>query len=185
MINTYTNYIDRYMITRGLNDATSPGEHHFVSAYLIPKLFAINGIVPDYINPDGTKKIIGDVVYFRDGVHHFGIEVKFQTIRLTKNEFNSWIVNEDISEHPELFIGIGTEGIIILPWHEFRNAYIRSADITNLAPITKGYGPQKSVNTLHKAGNRAIGYFPKANNETDSNQYELQFLQLLQDAINC
>ena len=88
MISTYTNYIDRYMINSGLNGATSPGEHHFVSAYLIPKLFAINGIVPDYINPDGTKKIIGDVVYFRDGAHHFGIEVKFQTIRLTKNEFN-------------------------------------------------------------------------------------------------
>jgi hypothetical protein len=172
------------MINSGLNGATSPGEHHFVSAYLIPKLFAINGIVPDYINPDGTKEIIGDVVYFIDGVHNFGIEVKFQTIRLTKNEFNSWIVNEDTSDHPELFIGIGTEGVIILSWHEFRNAYIKSAGITNLEPIIKGYGPQKSVNTLYAAGDGAIGYLPKANNETDANENELQFVQLLQDAIS-
>ncbi|RKZ57142.1 MAG: hypothetical protein DRQ44_16085, partial [Gammaproteobacteria bacterium] len=102
MINTYSEYINRYITNRGLNGTKTPGEHHFVSACLIPKLFAINGIVPDYINPDGTKAIIGDVVYYRNGAHHFGIEVKFETIRLTKNEYNNWIVNEETSEHPNL-----------------------------------------------------------------------------------
>ena len=184
MINTYSEYINRYITNRGLNGAKTPGEHHFVSAYLIPKLFAINGVVPDYINPDGTKGIIGDVVYYRDGSHHYGIEVKYETIRLTKNEFNSWIVNEETSDHPNLFIGIGTEGIIILSWHDFRNAYIASTNITDLAPIVSGYGPQKSVNTLYNAGNGITGYLPKADNETESNQYESQFIQLLQDAIN-
>ena len=54
-----------------------PGEHHFVSAYLVPKLFSINQRIPDYINPDGTKGIIGDIVYYQDHEHQFGIEVKF------------------------------------------------------------------------------------------------------------
>jgi len=184
MINTYTEYINRYITNRGLNGKKSPGEHHFVSAYLAPKLYAINGIVPDYINPDGTKGIIGDIVYFKDGDHHLGIEVKFETIRLTKNEFNSWIVNEDNSDHPELFIGIGTEGIILLSWHEFRNTYLLAAGITTLTPITSGYGPQKSVNLLNQNGAGRTGYLPRATNEAEEEQYELQFTRLLQNAIN-
>ena len=61
----------------------------------MPKLYEINGIAPDYINPDGTKAIIIDVVYYRDEKHHFEIEVKLGTVRLTRREFNDWIVNED------------------------------------------------------------------------------------------
>ena len=113
MITTYTDYINRFILNKGSNGVKSPGEHHFVAAYLVPKLFGINQLVPDYINPDGTKGIMGDIVYFKNGNHHLGIEVKFETICLTKNEFNSWIVNEDTSQHPEIFIGIGTSGIIV------------------------------------------------------------------------
>ena len=95
MIPTYTDYINRYILKNGLGDNKSPGEHHFVAAYLVPKLFVINQLVPDYINPDGTKSITGDIVYFKNGSYRLGIEVKYGTIRLTKNEFNIWIVIED------------------------------------------------------------------------------------------
>lgn len=183
MIATYSDYINRFLIHKGLNGAKSPGEHHFVATYLMPKLFEINKLVPDYINPDGTKGITGDIVYFVNGIHHLGIEVKFGTIRLTKNEFNSWVVNEDTSSHPEVFIGIGTDGIVILSWHDFRRAYISAAGIIKLRPITKGYGPQKSVNVLYHAGN-GKGYLPRGGNKLDSQKNELQFLQLLREAVN-
>ncbi|MCK4830313.1 hypothetical protein KA005_82105 [bacterium] len=183
MITTYTDYIDRFLLHEGLKGAKSPGEHHFVAAYLMPKLFSINQLVPDYINPDGTKGIIGDIVYFKEGSHHLGIEVKFGTVRLTKNEFNSWIVNEDASKHPEIFIGIGTAGIIILSWHEFREAYLASVGITMPQPISKGYGPQKTVNALYHAGG-GNGYLPKGGSELEAQKYESEFLQLLRDAVN-
>lgn len=37
--------------------------------------------MPNYVNPDGTKKVYGDVVYYRDGRHHFGIEVKCDVVQ--------------------------------------------------------------------------------------------------------
>lgn len=183
MITSYTEYIDRFLLHKGLNGAKSPGEHHFVATYLTPKLFSINQLVPDYINPDGTKGITGDIVYFKNGSHHLGIEVKLGTVRLTKNEFNSWIVNEDTSKHPEIFIGIGTAGIIILFWHEFRETYLASAGITMPQPITKGYGPQKTVNTLFHAGG-GKGYLPKGGSESEAQKYESEFEQLLREAVN-
>ncbi len=183
MIATYTDYIDRFFLNKGLNGAKSPGEHHFVAIYLLPRLFEINQLIPDYVNPDGTKDITGDVVYFENGVHHFGIEVKYGIIRLTKNEFNSWIVNKDTSKHPEIFIGIGTAGIIILSWYEFRESYLSAAGITIPKTITRGYGPQKSVNVLYDAG-KGDGYLPKGNNQSEAQENESKFVKLLRDAIS-
>jgi len=180
MIDTYSNYINRYILKKGLDGAKSPGEHHFVSAYLIPKLFAINKLVPDYINPDGTKEIIGDVVYFNNGSHHFGIEVKYETIRLTKNEYNAWIVSKKTSLHPKTFIGIGSNGIIVLPWHEFRKDYLTSVKITVPKKINSGYGPQKSINVMFD--NNKNGYLPYSKNKGKEN--EAKFIKLLQDEIN-
>ncbi len=37
----------------------TPGEHHFCSIYLLNKFNRL----PDYINPDGTKCITGDIVF--------------------------------------------------------------------------------------------------------------------------
>lgn len=184
MINSYTEYIDRFMLHEGLNTAKAPGEHHFVAAYLLPRLYKINRLVPDYINPDGTKEITGDIVYFKNGNHHLGIEVKFGTVRLTKNEFNSWVVNEDLSRHPEIFIGIGTAGIVVLSWHVFRVDYLASAGIEAPKSITKGYGPQKSVNALFQSGQRREGYLPKGRDESEAQKYEDRFIELLQEAVN-
>ena len=184
MINSYTEYINRFLLHKGLCGAKSPGEHHFVAVYLLPRLFNINQLVPDYINPDGTKEITGDIVYFNNGRHHLGIEVKFGTVRLTKNEFNRWVVTEDKSMHPEIFIGIGTNGIIILSWHEFREAYLASVGITKPQPISSGYGPQKSVNSLFQESH-GKGYLPRGRNEIEAQEYENIFLQLLREIVNC
>ena len=182
MIANYSEYIDRFLFAKGLKGAKSPGEHHFVAAYLLPKLFEINSIVPDYINPDGTKGITGDIVYFEEGRHSLGIEVKFGSIRLTKNEFNSWIVNEDTSQHPDIFIGIGTKGIIVLPWHEFREAYLSTAEIKEPTAIQQGYGPQKSVDVLFAAG-KGTGYFPRSADNSEAQVNETRFVSRLQALV--
>lgn len=103
MIRDFSEYITQHMTESGLSHRPSPGEHHFVSIYLVPRLYRINKRVPDYVNPDGTKKVIGDVVYYKDHEHQLGIEVKLGTVRLTKNEFNTWIVNSDEVEWPHTF----------------------------------------------------------------------------------
>ena len=186
MITSYKEYIGRYLLPSGLNGEKSPGEHHFVATYLVPKLFSINQTVPDYINPDGTKQKIGDIVYFKEGKHHFGIEVKIETIRLTKNEFNSWIVNENTIDHPDIFIGIDTAGIIILPWGEFRNAYLSSVGISEPQPIVKKneYGPLKRINKLFAEGKDGAGYLPNVESDDEGKQYELDFELLLRSAID-
>jgi len=134
MIDSYTEYIERFMLPVGVKSLKAPGEHHFVATYLLPRLFNINQIVPDYINPDGTKEITGDIVYFKNGYHHLGIEVKYDKIHLTKKEFNNWVANEDASKHPELFIGIGTVGIIILSWQRFREVYLSAIKMEVVHP---------------------------------------------------
>jgi len=184
MIATYSEYIDRFLIRGGRDGFKSPGEHHFVATYLLPKLYSLNNIVPDYVNPDGTKGIVGDVVYFRNGYHHFGIEVKFEVIRLTKNEFNSWIVDTDSSNHPNLFLGVGTAGIIILPWADFRNDYLKSINQRVTSTIEKGYGPQKAINELFKIG-ESPGYLKKCEQKSEYDDYESRFLNLLNNTLNC
>jgi len=161
-------------------------EHHFVSTYLVPRLFEINRRVPDYINPDGTKGIIGDVVYYKDHEHQFGIEVKLETIRLTKIEFNEWIVNNDSSKWPHSFIGIGMSGIGLCSWAEFRAAYIASLKESdkNWSPktIPNGYGPMKSINILfHKFP--AGTFFKKATGHKEAVELESSFIQALRNEI--
>jgi hypothetical protein len=113
MIPTFGAYISEYVIGERFDVRSTPGEHHFVTAYLVPKLYALNGLIPDYINPDGTKAVLGDVVYYRDGKHHLGIEAKVGVIRLTTGEFNNWIANIARDKHPDVFIGISSEGIAL------------------------------------------------------------------------
>src|ERR1035437_8718534 len=113
MIANFSEYISQYVLRGDRSAPPTPGEHHFVCTYLVPRLFAINGKVPDFINPDGTKSILGDVVYYQDGRHHFGIEVKLGTVRLTKREFNEWIVSGDTNLWPNLFVGISSKGVAL------------------------------------------------------------------------
>ena len=121
-------------------------------AYLVPKLFALNGLVPDYINPDGTKSILGDVVYYKNNKHHFGIEIKLESISLTKREFNEWIAAPKQSDWPNLFIGVNKKGLLLSTWATFRSAYINSVRSKNpmweATPIDERYGPAKKVEQL-------------------------------------
>jgi hypothetical protein len=152
VIPSYSDYIRQYIHGRGRPSPPAPGEHHFVSAYLVPKLFAIDGRVPDYINPDGTKSILGDIVYYQDGRHHFGIEVKLGTVRLTKLEFNNWIVEADLKHWPHLFIGVGKCAVGMATWEAFRRSYLSA--IQEKTPgwlpqeIPSGYGKTISVDRL-------------------------------------
>ena len=152
MVPTYSEYIANYLPVRKASDRPIPGEHHFVCAYLVPKLFSINGIIPDYINPDGTKSILGDVVYYRNERHHYGIEIKLESIDLTKREFNNWIANHDPVNSPNLFLGVCRSGIAISAWSAFRTAYIAAVKSKNLKwepiPIDERYGPSKRLDQI-------------------------------------
>ena len=181
MIKTYSDYIDRYMREPGLNGAKSPGEHHFVATYLMPRLLKVRPDVPDYVNPDGTKKMCGDIVYFDDGKHRLGIEVKFDTIRLTVNEFNSWIINGR-GRHPDYFLGIGKNGMLFVPWRDFRRQYRDAVDSKKLVRISKGYGPMKQVNVLLLEGE--IGHYQRATSANAARIREREFVEQLREAIN-
>ena len=188
MLNTYSEYIDLYLSKAGLSNRPCPGDHHFVSTYLIPRLFKLNKRVPDYINPDGTKGIVGDIVYYKDHEYQFGIEAKLGTIRLTKGEFNDWIVKTDSSRWPHIFIGIGVTGIGLCSWTEFRAAYISAVVEKNKGwvpnSISEGYGPMKSVNSLfpHLPNGK---YFRKGANSKESIKLEITFIEALGNEITC
>jgi hypothetical protein len=141
MISSYCHYIKTYIIDFRRRD--TPGEHHFVAAYLVPKLYEVTSKVPRYINPDGMKPSIpGDIVYY-DKDEPFGIEVKLGTIKLTSSQHNRWIATVKPSAKPNLFIGIWKEGLVVAPWDQFREAYIetvRHRTTWNPGPIDT-YGP--------------------------------------------
>ena len=188
MIATYSEYITRYISRSGLNGNRLPGEHHFVATYLVPKLFQLNGKVPDYVNPDGTKGLIGDVIYYEGGAHRCGVEVKLGTVRLTKNEFNKWIVGKDKKYWPNVFLGVGSNGILLLTWPEFRARYRDSVKARNpsWSPVAldDGYGPFKTVNALMASDERA-GRFPVSTDAKVAQRRETQFLNALKHAIGC
>ncbi|MFC1481086.1 hypothetical protein ACFL6E_02440 [Candidatus Neomarinimicrobiota bacterium] len=182
MIRTYTEYVHRYMSHEGLEGKASPGEHHFVAAYLLPRLFEINHVVPDYINPDGMKRIGGDIVYCLDDGSIFAIEVKDTVIRLTMNEYNNWIVDKEQSQHPDIFIGIGTSGLIILPWQQFRDMYLSIKGIINPHRIDSGYGPSMKVNSLFHTG-EVKGFFETGHSTAESEQFESDFIAILRSLL--
>ncbi|MCK5148317.1 hypothetical protein KAR48_16285 [bacterium] len=188
MLDTYTEYIDRYLNKLGLGDKPCPGEHHFVSSYLVPRLFALNQRVPDYINPDGMKGIIGDVAYYKGQDYQLCIEVKLGTIRLTKREFNEWIVADDSSRLPHMFIGICLDGIVICSWNDFRLAYIKSVKKRNVKwepkTIAKGYGPSKAVNLILEYLGKSK-YFKKGDTLKESKELERKFIDALKNEIDC
>lgn len=165
MIPTYSDYIRAYVRRdSALELPHRPGEHHFVATYLIPRLYALRQRVPDFINPDGTKDIKGDIVYYSAGKHHFGIEVKFETVRLTKREFNRWVFSGKRTGWPDVFIGIGQTGFAVATWPEFQAAYlsaVRSKRGSSWKPtaIKSGYGPQTRVDVLREHV-KAESWFP-------------------------
>lgn len=189
MLETYSNYIQDHFNKPAQEGRPHPGEHHFVSSYLVPRLFELNGRVPDYINPDGTKGIIGDVVYYSDKKHQFGIEVKLGTIRLTVNEFNNWMVETKSSKWPHTFIGVAKDGIAICSWRNFRKAYfssVRKIYGRSWKPvrIPEGYGPMKSVNLLFKELD-SEQFFPVASKHEEAVLLEKSFIQALRSEVDC
>ena len=176
MIATFSEYIDRFIKKEALGDRPLPGEHHFVAVYLLPVVYEIITKVPDYVNPDGTKKVIGDLVFLPHDDMNVSIEVKLDTIRLTKNEFNSSIV--DLVNVPDLFVGIGVEGVIALEWERFRQSYIELVQQirTGWAPqeIEEGYGPQRKVGKLFDQL-AAEDRFAYSSDPQESSVRELQF----------
>jgi hypothetical protein len=117
MIETYCEYIRKYIIGKKV----FPGEHHFVTVYLVPKIYKLTGKIPDFVNPDGTKNINGDIIYEADKVY---IEVKHNKLQFTKSQYNNWIINRS-NHSPNYIIGIGDSGILFQNWnifiHHFRN----------------------------------------------------------------
>lgn len=186
LIRTYSEYIGRYIRKLGLAGNKLPGEHHFVSVYLVPLLYRLTKKVPDYVNPDGTKKLIGDVIYFESGHHRLGIEVKLGTVRLTPTEFNNWIVKEDRAAWPNVFLGVGSGGMLLLSWDTFRNSYIRSVGINRnqwiLSPINNGYGPMKSVDLLCQ-NHASEGFFKYSADDRESVELEESFSDALSELM--
>lgn len=95
----------------------TPGEHHFVSVYLLNKFSSI----PDYVNPDGTKKVCGDIC-FKNNDKEFAIEVKFKKIRFSKTENNNWFV-EKKEPLPKYIIILSDNYLFIIPWKDFSDVY--------------------------------------------------------------
>src|SRR5262245_38664599 len=90
-ISTYSDYIERFIHAEPPPRQRHPGEHHFVSTYLLPRLDRITRRTPYYVNPDGMKRVPGDVIYYSHDHLSLSVEVKYDVIRLTTNEFNRGI----------------------------------------------------------------------------------------------
>ena len=127
-----------YYKKRFYNTTLNPGEHHFCSIYLLNKFNRL----PDYINPDGTKKVPGDIVFYRrsgpsidvstisspgynDSIKNndrFAIEVKYGEIFFTKTQFNMWFV--DNTDKPDFLIALTDNYLFIIEWDIFQKIYI-------------------------------------------------------------
>ena len=103
-------------------------------------------------------------------------------VRLTKKEFNDWVVGEDSSLWPNVFIGIGRNGIALQAWPQFRQAYIAAVKKKNPAwspqAINKGYGPLKNVDEL-STNLSSDSWFPLQTNSEKIGESESAFLGAL------
>jgi hypothetical protein len=115
MIATYCEYIHKYIIGK----KPFPGEHHFVTVYLVPKIYKLTGKIPDFVNPDGTKNINGDIIYEDDKIY---IEAKYNKLQFTKSQYNNWIINKS-NQCPNYIIGISGGGILFQDWNIFINNF--------------------------------------------------------------
>lgn len=133
MIDNYGNYI-RATVHR-------PGEHHFISVYLVPRLNRL-GFLPDFpswISPDGRKRQWGDVVYGGTGpgdIPRLSIEVKVShsgnTLGFTVGQYNLQIsdsrsVHPEYRGQPDLLLAAVPGGIAVVDWEMFRLRYLDRA----------------------------------------------------------
>lgn len=134
-IPTFSEYIREYI--HGVRGRHIPGEHHFVSVYLVPRLVALEGLgVPCYVNPDGMKAIPGDVVYYDRHEPEassawklrLGIEAKIGSVKFSRTEYNDWMRPHAATEQkPDLFVGISKDGLLIGRWEPFARRFVRIA----------------------------------------------------------
>lgn len=214
LIPTYCEYINKYIVQAGVRGkAEVPGEHHFVGLYFLPRLslFSFLGI-PHYINPDGMKGGAGDVIYYTYAPHdticyiptpRLRIEVKLENpkdnwIQLTRLQYYHWIKQEwrpedkgnpsraNQPEQPDLFVGVSQHGVVLLPWADFRDIYIRVTHPSGLReiPPVKGRptptGPfQMSRFDWSKEGSKF--YFPYSKKVDDWPEREDQFVESLKN----
>jgi hypothetical protein len=160
MLRTYSQYIALYIREKPPRDQRHSGEHHFVATYLLPRLNQVTKRTPYYVNPDGMKRIAGDVVYYSGERLCLSFEVKYNVVRLTTNEFNGGICERKGKDWPTIFIGVCAEGLVILDWREFRRRYLElkygSRVPKHIRP--RSYGRLLDVVRLIEAG--GDGIFP-------------------------
>lgn len=179
MLKTFSEYIQNYI------GKPCPGEHHFVCAYLVPRLFQLSNRVPDNINPDGMKKAVGDVFYCDNGGNYtFGIEVKVNKIHLTRNEYNKWVVSRRKQNKPHLFIGICDKGICLCSWANFCTEYIGVIKGTRgerwCPEITEErYGPTTKVSRIFDRLETLTSAFPTEQTSREAAEREKQFIVAL------
>jgi hypothetical protein len=113
--------------------------------------------------------------------------VKLGSVRLTKHEFNTWIVGQTSDKWPHLFVGVGKTGIGLATWSEFRDAYVTAVQAKNgkWSPkkIAAGYGPMKSVDVLlpHLPSK---AWFPYAELALEADKHETRFTETLRAYID-
>ncbi len=128
-------YADKYF-----NQDCFPGEHHFVAVYLLGKFKKI----PDYINPDGTKGVCGDIVFGRKNSNRFfSVEVKIgrTSFCFSKNETNSWFVKKN-GPFPNYLIALTRNRLFIIKWDKFSELFIK---LVNPQLIDDPHGKSKSI----------------------------------------
>lgn len=178
MIPTYSDYIENYILHP---PEGCPGEHHFVATYLLPRLSRIRNSVPDFVNPDGMKRRIGDIIYYNNREPELAIEVKFQYVKLTTAQYNTWIVDTDRNQYPDVFIGIGSQGMCLLSWVDFRSQYLLMKEIQRPQRIEDGYGSQLAVNSI--VTRLSPNQFDLQITTQSKQQYETIFFDRLGDMI--
>jgi hypothetical protein len=202
MIQTYSNYIQKYTLETG--GMHSPGEHHFVATYLVPMLHKIPFLgVPDYVNPDGMKGIPGDIVYYDRNSKtpwrmKLRIEVKIGSLKFSRTEYNEWMTDEATANaRPQVFIGISNQGLLIGDWDAFADRfksvvypngsapallnvaskaerYTRSRDLTKVV-----HDPDKVLPEALRQLPESLHWFPRAKDDAEATQYELAVTNLL------
>lgn len=129
-IPTFSDYIKDYILDFGGRHI--PGEHHFVSMYLVPRLVSFEFLgLPCFVNPDGMKAIPGDIVFYDPAdsqrvTPRLGIEVKIGSLRFSRTEYNDWMrPNAPTGAKPHLFVGISKDGMLIGRWAPFADRFAR------------------------------------------------------------
>ena len=164
-----TDYKKRYY------DTFKPGEHHFCSIYLLNKFNRL----PDYINPDGTKKVPGDIVFYgrskdNDSIkknNKFSIEVKYGEIFFTKTQFKMWF--DDKKDTPDFLIALTDNYLFIIEWNIFQEIYLAKKNRRTIN--ANGYSKKIPEEELKDSSEIDVQYFKL--NETDGKKLDVKELE--------